>query len=202
MASQSQAMPPVDPPERCESSTSTSSMWSDYRLQWLFDPNRYDHLPIEDQLQFFTQRDLRKVKIYKIATQIWGTPIKRKRKIIAPPMYPERNAVQNRPIKLAPLVTSELKPQDPPPVLPTKEEIALQEENTKQEEYEKWVRERKAFRNGLENMGLNEDLLRRKTDKTPLEKRVLNKMIRDRTPKAETPPVSTSIVVSSQQQKV
>ena len=168
---------------------SLDSEWSDYRLEWLFDPDRYDHLPIEEQLNFFAQRNLRKVKIYKIATQLWGAPIKRKRKIIAPAMYPEGTNPFRVPPS-APAITSELKPQKPPPVMPTKEEILEKEERERLNSYEDWIKERKKFRNNLENMGLNEEWLKKKPNKTALEQRVLNKIIADRTPKQKDLPVS------------
>lgn len=175
-------------PERRDSDVSIASTWSDYRLQWLFDPKRNDHLPIEEQLEFFNQRDLRKVKIYKIATTIWGTPIKRKRKIIAPPMYPDSDGF-TKPNKLEPIITSELKPQVPPPEQPTKEEVAGRKEREKLDDYKKWMYDRKDFRNKLESMGLNEEWLSKKSDKTPLECRVLNKIVRDRAHREAGPPV-------------
>ena len=48
--------------ERADSERSDSSL-SDYCLPWLFDPHRHDHLPIEQQLDFYKKRDLRKVTI-------------------------------------------------------------------------------------------------------------------------------------------
>ena len=51
---------------------------SSYCLQWLFDPNRIDDLPIEEQLKYYKKRDLRIGKITKIAQDVWKVPIKRK----------------------------------------------------------------------------------------------------------------------------
>ena len=38
--------------------------WSTYNFEWLFDLDRIDHLPIEEQLKLFKHRDLGKVCFY------------------------------------------------------------------------------------------------------------------------------------------
>ena len=58
------------------------------------------------------------------------------------------------------------------------------------ENYQQWLKERKAFRSDLENMGLNEKWLNSKPAKTVLEKRVLARMIDARTPRPCITPVS------------
>ena len=134
--------------ERSNSVGSTSTL-SDYCLKWLFDPSRRDHLPIEEQLQHYKQRDLRKVKVYKIAASLWGGPESRKRKIIAPPMEKVSN---QRDVNVASYTTSkvltdnELRPQRPPIKQPTSEKITAQKEEEKKLKYKNWMAERKKFR--------------------------------------------------------
>ena len=48
--------------ERKTSANSTDS-WDTYNFEWLFDVNRIDHLPIEEQLKIYKHRDLGKVKV-------------------------------------------------------------------------------------------------------------------------------------------
>lgn len=169
----------------------------DYCLEWLFDETRIDHLPINQQLNFYKQRDLRKVKIYKIATQIWGVKSHRKRVIVAPPKI--KNTATGTEIDHVSRTcqfNSDLKPQKPPPKLPTDAEMCAWEQQKKIEDYKKWVSDRKKFRHDLETMGLQEHWLSSKPDRTPLEQRVLRKMIKDRTPKASSlHPVSDQHVV-------
>ena len=137
--------------ERPNSAGSASTL-SDYCLKWLFDPTRRDHLPIEEQLQYYKQRDLRKVKVYKIAASLWGAPESRKRKIIAPPMEKvsnqrDINVASYTPPKV--LTNNELRPQRPPIKQPTPEEIAAQKEEEKKLKYKSWMAERKKFRYSL-----------------------------------------------------
>ena len=130
-------------------SAGTASTLSDYCLRWLFDPTRRDHLPIEEQLQYYKQRDLRKVKVYKIAAKLWGSPESRKRKIIAPPMEKVSNQRDINIDAYSPskvLTNTELRPQRPPIKEPTPEEIAAQKEEEKKLKYQNWMAERKKFR--------------------------------------------------------
>ena len=180
-------------------SAKSDASWAEYNFDWLFDPNRFDHLPIEEQLKLYKQRDLKKTKAYKFAAKIWGAPRSRKRKIIAGPMRPGGNdnetsnpgAVISKPSQ----ITAPLNPQIPPPKLPSAAEIRGRQEREKIESYEKWIRDRRNFRSNLESMGLNEQWLARKPDKTALEQRVLNRMIAERNPLIPTPPVSSHILL-------
>ena len=175
--------------ESCDS----SSTLSDYCLPWLFDPHRIDHLPIQDQLQFYKQRNLRRVKIFKIATQIWGAPSNRKRVIVAPRMSAKEWDDSQADLTPQRPMNCELKPQQPPVKSPSEAEVNALEQQKKIDDYKAWVSERKKFRNNLENMGLKEEWLQNKPDRTPLEQKVLQKMIQDRTPHIMTPPVSTTL---------
>ena len=130
-------------------SADTASTLSDYCLKWLFDPHRRDHLPIEEQLQYYRQRDLRKVKVYKLAASLWGAPESRTRRIIAPPMEKVSN---QRDVKInsysAPSLQtcSVLQPQKPRAKEPTPEEIEAQKAEERKEKYRNWMAERKKFR--------------------------------------------------------
>ena len=64
----------------------SSDSWDEYNFDWLFDPDRFDHLPIEEQVKLYKSRDLRQAKLYKCAAKIWGEPRSRVRRIVAPPM--------------------------------------------------------------------------------------------------------------------
>ena len=128
------------------SSPDTDTTLSDYCLKWLFDPHRRDHLPIEEQLQYFKQRDLRKVKVYKLATSLWGAPESRKRRIVAPRM---EKVINQRDVKIGSFSGSPsetLRPQKPRPKEPTPEEIEAKNDAEKKERYKNWMTERKKFR--------------------------------------------------------
>ena len=57
-----------------------------FDLERLFDEYNMDHIPEEQRLDQFKQRDISYVKYYKSAVKIFGGPISRRRVIIAPPM--------------------------------------------------------------------------------------------------------------------
>ena len=171
-------------------SSNTDIFGSTYNLQWLFDPDRIDHLPIEEQLKLFKQRDLKKTKIFKIASNIWGGPLSRKRLCVAPPMYESRTEHVHPFASQQMVVTSELKPQVPVPIPPSKEELKEEAEREKLVQYKNWVSDRKNFRNNLDTMGLTEDYLAKKPNRTALESRVLRRMLEEKYPKVDTPPVS------------
>ncbi len=128
------------------SSVCSDDTLSEYCLKWLFDPTRRDHLPIDEQLQYYKQRDLRKVKIYKLATTLWGPPDSRKRKIVAPPM----DSINKRDVdvmpRTAPPMNSELKPQLPPERPLSPRQVAAIQELEKRSKYKQWMNERKEFR--------------------------------------------------------
>lgn len=186
-----------DGEEAYERPESAASDMSDYCLPWLFDPNRHDHLPIEEQLQFYKHRNLRTVKIYKIATQMWGMQLKRKRIIEAPPMEQiVGSSTDDTPIdsfkmqKESTMMNSQLKPQLPPEKKPTQAEVNAFAQHQRIEDYKSWIKERKEFRKNLDSMGLSEEWLAKKPDRTALENKVLHRIIQERTPKHEPPPVS------------
>ena len=164
-----------------------------FDLARLFDPYNFDHIPKNDRLGLFKQRDLPHVRHYKAAVKIFGGPPHRTRQIVAPPM--------ETPIKHRlglyqnvftppepPSLNGPLKPPPEPVKQPTEEEKAAAEENDKFSKYKKWMAERKQLRSNLDNLGLNENFLARKPDKSELEKRVQAKYRRDRLWKPPSPP--------------
>lgn len=164
-----------------------------FDLKRLFDPYNFDHVPYEERLKFFKQRDLPHVKHYKAAVKIFGGPPRRTRVIEAPPM--------ETPLKHKLGLYFNVKPPPPPPILngsiklpeeqvkeATKEEKAKNEELEKTANYKNWIQKRQELRGNLNSIGLNEGVLARKTDKTELEQRVEAKFKADRTKKPETPP--------------
>ncbi|KAK3102250.1 hypothetical protein FSP39_009912 [Pinctada imbricata] len=171
-----------------------------FPLERLFDPYNLDHLPEKERLKQFKKRDLAHVKHYKAAVKIFGGPLSRKRVIEAPPMEtPMKHRLGlyhgRKTPPLAPVLNAELKPQvQKSPVL-SKEEIQAIEAEDKESQYKKWMNKRQTFRHDLENMGLSERWLNQKPNMTVLEKRVLRKMIDDRTPKIDPPPPPIEIPV-------
>jgi hypothetical protein len=57
-----------------------------YSLEWLFDSDRMDHLPIEDQLKMYRCRDLKQSKLFRFGIGLWETLPSRKRRLVAPSM--------------------------------------------------------------------------------------------------------------------
>ena len=163
--------------------------WPTFNFEWLFDPDRIDHLPIQEQLKHYAQRDLKKTKIYKHATKIWGAPLSRKRFIVAPSMYGDGQGEANSLIQRN-TATSQLNPAKQVETGPSKEFIQEQLEKDKVNKYKKWMDERKTFRKDLDNMGLNIEYLDKKPDKTAIEKRVLKRMLDEKYPKRPPSPVS------------
>ncbi|CAH1783951.1 unnamed protein product, partial [Owenia fusiformis] len=170
---------------------------SEMGLERLYDVDNMDHIPEDKRLDQFQQRDLHKTHFYKTAAKIFGPPKSRKRVIIAPPM--------EKPVRFARLQVDDdesFKPlidNDPDldvrqPRFPTSMTSAntSSTDNTKvsQDEindYKDWITKRKKFRKDIDQMGLREEWLVNKPNKTALEKRVLRRMIAERLPKPETP---------------
>ncbi len=123
-----------------------------YGLKRLFNPDSVDHLTIEEQLERYKQRDLRKVKIYKIAASIWGEPRVRKRAFFAPPMQRRGSgdglpdSAADFPHKPLPPICSELRPQVKPSVQPTEEQVAAAEAEEQRRSYRSWMDERMKLR--------------------------------------------------------
>lgn len=157
-----------------------------FDLDRLFDHYNMDHIPVERRLDGFKHRNLPHVRHYKAAVNIFGGPLSRKRTIIAPPMetplkhklgmylnrteFPQPPVLNNQPRHVMPLAKA-----------PTEEEQQEKEQSEKEASYKKWLAERQALRGNLNSMGLTEDLLRRKADKTELETRVERQLRAKRT---------------------
>ena len=156
-----------------------------FSLERLFDPYNMDHVPVEQRLDSFKQRDLYHVRHYKAAVKIFGGPLSRKRVIIAPPMEtPLKHRLglyhNVKTFPPPPAMNSELKPQTPPAKEPSKEIIAAKSEQEKIDKYKSWMSERMKLRDNLENMGLNEKWLQRKGHMSEVEARVMNRLRADR----------------------
>ena len=146
--------------------------WDTYNLEWLFDPDRTDHLTIDEQLKLYQQRNLKRTKVYKLASRIWGAPASRKRVIYASmhnkPQFGEENVL--RKTKQQKDILAQLGKDN--------EQLASGLKATEiLREYKTWINERKQFRNQIDLMRLSEEWLRRKPDKTGQEQRVLARMI-------------------------
>lgn len=163
-----------------------------FPLERLFDHRNLDHVPRENRLDLFEQRDMAHVKHYKAAVKIFGGPLSRKRVIQAPPMEtPMKHRLGmylNRKEPYPSLqLCSEIKPKEQT-IDDDAEALAAGKKAVEEEEsYKKWINERQKFRHDLDNMGLNQEWLRRKANKTELEKRVYRKMIEESKPKPPTP---------------
>ncbi|XP_062585713.1 uncharacterized protein LOC134247355 [Saccostrea cucullata] len=166
-----------------------------YPLHRLFDEYNLDHIPVDERLNSFKKRDLAHIKHYKAAVRIFGGPLSRKRVMIAPPMEtPLKHRLgvyhgRKSPPLSPPVLNAELKEQVQAEPKPSEEELIAEKETQKEEEYKNWMTERQKFRHDLENMGLSEHWLNQKPNMTALEKRVLVRMIKERTPHYEPPPV-------------
>jgi len=146
--------------------------WDTYNLEWLFDPDRTDHLTIDEQLKLYQQRNLRRTKVYKFASKIWGSPASRKRVFYASshnvPQYGEENVLRKAKLEKDALTQLEKDSEHLASGLKATEVLR---------EYKIWINERKKFRNQIDLMRLSEEWLRRKPDKTGQEQRVLARMI-------------------------
>lgn len=166
-----------------------------YPLHRLFDEYNMDHIPVNERLGLFKQRDLAHVKHYKAAVKIFGGPLSRKRVMVAPPMEtPLKHRLglyhgRKSPPLSPPVLNANLKEQIPTEPKPSEEEMIADRETKKEEDYKNWMKERQKFRTDLENMGLSEHWLNQKPSMTALEKRVLVRMIKERTPHYEPPPI-------------
>jgi hypothetical protein len=60
-----------------------------YNFDWLFDPKRMDHLPVNEQLKLYKQRDLGQSKLFRFGINLWETLPSRKRRLVAPLMNVE-----------------------------------------------------------------------------------------------------------------
>ncbi|XP_077981710.1 EF-hand calcium-binding domain-containing protein 12-like [Glandiceps talaboti] len=166
--------------------------WSDFGLTRLFNPDNSDYLPIEEQIKLYKQRDLAKTKYFKTATKVWGTTRPRKRLIIAPPMekMAERDvSVVSPPLRLRPLTTKKTEIADADRALSETEILRRHEEELerKRSGFKSWYDERRQLRESLERLGMSEDWLAGKPDKTPLEEKLYRKMMEDKMPKHEEP---------------
>ena len=56
--------------------------------------------------------------------------------------------------------------------------------------YRQWLQQRQKLRKGLESLGLSDEWLARKPDKTELERRVLRRILEEKYPKIPDVPVS------------
>ena len=156
-----------------------------------FSSARFDHLPVEEQVLKYQSRNLLRSKVYKFGCRVFGESKGRSRVIVAPPMEKcSRRETQNT------LQSSTSSLQTYSTALPTSESIEeiqkeLKQYTEKGDIYNDWLRERKIFRSDLDNMGLNDMWLSRKPDKTPIEQRVLQRLLRDKYPRLATPEVPT-----------
>lgn len=164
-----------------------------FALERLFDPYNFDHIPKNDRLKLFKQRDLPHIKHYKAAVKIFGGPPRRTRAIEAPPMEtPLKHRIglyhDYKLDPLPPTLNSSLKPPPEPVKEISSEEKEKNAEIEKTANYKSWIQKRQQLRGNLNSIGLNEAMLYRKTDKTELESRVEAKFRAERLKKPETPP--------------
>ena len=163
----------------------------DLNLPWLFDPDRNDHLPLEEQLAMYAQRDLRRGKLFNIGARLWPNDRRSRKRVFnvggggsysrSAPVIGDTHGV---------LSTGPLRPYKPHTVEPDPKELRKQAELAKKQEQSDWVEQRKKFRQQLDGLGLSEEYLRRKPDKTLMELRVLREMVAVRTAQPPSLPVS------------
>ncbi|KAK6176363.1 hypothetical protein SNE40_014663 [Patella caerulea] len=155
-----------------------------FSLARLFDEYNMDHIPLGKRLDGLPKRDLEHIKHYKAAVNIFGGPMSRKRVLVAPGMetplkhriglYSKATAPPEHPI-----LNSALHIPPPPTKTLTEEETEAKQEEESMSNYRSWMSERKKLRGHLDKMGLSENYLKYKVDKTDLEKRVMYKIVND-----------------------
>ena len=146
-------------------SSPESDEWSTYNLDWLYDPDRFDHLPIDKQLLLYKQRNLRKAKTFKLASTIWGTTYQRKRRFVL-----DSGNTPSIINSFSTKVESEITNFEN---LQTDTVPSSIVDETDESKYSKWIENRKNLRHGLENLVVNEQWLSSKHGRTPMEQRVL-----------------------------
>lgn len=181
---------------------SVGSSLSEYNFDRLFDPDQLDHLPIEEQLKRYKSRDLRKVKVYKCAAKIWGPPLSRTRRIVATMNCHQQSStpagqqscVSGQQLLLPDKESSDLVEMTDVDMSKfvsagnlnnTSEEASAIAKTTTTDalmEYRKWLDERKRLRNNLDSLGLTEEWLANKPDKSPLEQRILRRLMEEKYP--------------------
>ncbi|XP_050412422.1 uncharacterized protein LOC126827227 [Patella vulgata] len=178
-----------------------------FSLARLFDEYNMDHIPQGKRLDGLPKRDLAHIKHYKAAVNIFGGPLSRKRVLVAPGMetplkhriglYSNETAPREHPI-----LNSALHIPPQPTKILTEEETEAKQGEESMSNYRFWMSERKKLRGHLDNMGLSENYLKYKVNKTDLEKRVMYKMVNDsrekaalyrRKPKPRPPPVKREL---------
>ncbi|XP_033100475.1 EF-hand calcium-binding domain-containing protein 12-like isoform X2 [Anneissia japonica] len=153
---------------------------SDFGLKRLFNPDNSEYLPIEEQIQYYKQRDLSQTKNYGTLLRIWGQPKSRRRVIIAPPMNGAsgREMMGRHPVKyLTPIENGPIKLEPEDRALSEKEKAEKHQHELegRSDTFHKWLEGRKKLRSSLDQMGLDENWLMGK-DKTALEQRVYKQM--------------------------
>ena len=179
-------------------STKCEEEFDDLNLPWLFDPDRNDHLPLEEQLAMYAERDLLRGKLFNIGARLWPNDRRSRKRVFnvgggsysrSAPVIGDAHAV---------LSTGPLRPYKPHTIEPDAKELRKQAELAKRQEQKDWVEQRKRFRAQLDGLGLSEDYLRRKPNKTLMELRVLREMVAVRTAQPPSLPVSLVPVRSPQ----
>lgn len=155
---------------------------TDLGLQRLFRPP-FDHLPVEEQLSHYHQRDLMPTHVFRVGMKIFGKkpPIRRRviegsyGKSIQHSLHRDRQKITKDKDK-------EEKTQD-----------------DQQQEYKTWLEQRKKLREGLESIGAHEQWLTSKKC-TPIEAKLLAKLKEERRlrnkPKSPPPPSEVSLPLS------
>lgn len=166
-----------------------------FSLDRLFDPENYDSTTAEKYLKKYANRhdEMTRTKLFKIAVKVFGVQQPRRRVIVAPPMEKIETTrfrdTQEIPSQV-PLLSLKPSKQIQSKSKDDDAEIDIEDFDSKEvKEYKKWVKERKKLRKDVETMGLSEEWLANKPDKTPLELSMLQKFIEERTPKRPTPEV-------------
>ncbi|XP_064633040.1 EF-hand calcium-binding domain-containing protein 12-like [Lineus longissimus] len=197
-----------NPLRKASSIRSKKSNLSEYGLGRLFDTDNADHLSIEDQLKLYKKRDLEDTKYYKCAVKVFWAPRSRKRVIVAQPKEVLRGGHPDAPkeeksrfskpalpkvgedtsiAELERIIEDLEKGPEKPISRPPPEISSKFTEPDEITEYKTWLEKRKQLRTDIDSMGLNEEWLANKPNKTELEMRVLQKIIDDRTPKIPSP---------------
>jgi hypothetical protein len=152
-----------------------------YGLNRLFRP-QYDHLPIEEQLAHYHQKDLMPVHVYRVGMKVfgnsWSKPPIRRRVIDASCFLKPSLNKDQQPYCIR--MHQKTKECDNP------EELQVE----KQREYKAWLHQRKELRENLDSIGANEKWLTSKQC-TPIEAKLLTKLQEERRNRNRTKSPST-----------
>lgn len=154
-------------PEEDRESDEESLDEESFHLKWLFDKHHIGHLPLEEQVKYYKQRDLKPSHIYRFGWRTLGKQHPRRARIHEAPKMNETGQQESELIyKHREQKSASEKRQ----ALEAAKKIEAEEK-----EHSDWIAERKKLREGLKMLDDVEKFIRNKPIATEMEKRVIKK---------------------------